>query len=225
MEASLRYATLLPVGIIGDSSFTFPWYKQVNGDNYFLHFRRMGCLPYETNFCLDLGKFAGKKDYGLGEIGGEEHSRFISFAWRDFMITEKRFGRRTPGKHLIGEGSRENAVNNFNPYYIVRPGYAERSPRGYWGIYVSPETRGHKVGAALITSARIILHQLGIRILVLKEIAEIEEGSMRRCFHEHLGGRFFDIHEDEYMYTHEKVLCGKVAYPTRATERCPYRFE
>ncbi len=218
MEASLRYMTVLPRDTLGSAGFTFPWHRKIYYEDFYLHCRRTGERNSQS-FCLDLGQFTGDII--------NKWPVFQSSAWLDFDITPKKSHClwEAGNDHLIGKASREKSVNNFNPLYTTRPDFPERHPVGHWGIYVSDTLRGQKIGTGLISAARIILNQVGVKTLVIEEIAGLEEKDLRKRFYDSLDARTFDLYKESYVHTREKVLCGKAAYPTRETQRCPYRFE
>jgi len=213
MEASLRYALLRSSeDSLGSGFFVFPWYKEIKGQSFFLCFRKIGTISLGSlEFSLDLGQLQKDK------------KRFLSSAWIDVRV-RNHLHHHT--HNLFGKVSRENEVHVVNPLDLIkRISYSERRPSGNWGIYVAPNLRRQKVGAALVTAARIILKTLGIRTLIFEEILEVGRGDWRREFYESLGVHFFNLYLDRWLYTKGTVIVGSAAIPTKATELRPYRFE
>jgi len=196
IPASIRYA-LLQIENNGNDflggSFVFPWYKKFNGQTCFC------CLREEfpsSFFSLDLGKLTEE----------EEMKELHSFAWIDFRIKTiflRLSGSRSVEIHLgevFGEEPAYDLWWSQGPK-VIRPHPTQRSPSGEWGIYVAPELRRQGIGTALVTAAKIILHDnKGIQRLVFDSFFSksdyfTQENKLRK-FYENLGAQFVDLAGD-----------------------------
>lgn len=211
MEASLRYAVLIPPDFWGRASFYFPYYKSLGeAGDWFLHLRKREKKDLSL-FRLDVGLF---KKRG-----------FYSNAWMDFVIDDQFYGAV---KEPFGAAAEEISRRGFWDHdEVLRIQLEKHKSYRPYGIYVSPPLKRQRVGTTLITAARIILDQKGIKTLVLKDIDDIEgtteEGRGRRSFYDSLGVHFLKVGKIETKNGPKMVGCA--AIPTKASLLRPYRFE
>lgn len=190
MEALLRAAVTATNGEVAGNVY-FPYTRSFHDLQHYLNLRRRLDLGLDK-FSLDLGVFSDSGD------------TFYSVGFADFKVKNRKGGKSPIGILCLGD-----------PVYVPdKPFRVSRSSqisKDFEGIHVSPELRGQGIGRSLVSASRVILDELGIRVLMIDQI-KTGPGQGGE-FYRQLGGRRFEI---------SKV--ASMCMPTRSTNRLPYVF-
>lgn len=206
MIKCLRETARAPASILrGKIAIAFPYYKNfLGGERCLMYVRRAG-RQQELRVCIDIVRSSEERRYPE------------SVGWFDF---ETRRTKKT--NELVGEAVFR--ISNFRA--DVSRVIPEELPLEYYPeLYVHPEIQRLGVGAALISSARVILDEIGANPLNLRWI-ELERAGVKKDradFFHALGARFFNV--GEACFEGVPVVVADATIPTEAIEDAPYIFK
>ena len=217
-ETRLRRAVHAHESAGGRKAFdTFPFGVTTEGTSLLAHFRK-GVLGGHEVISIDLGNF-------------QYDGSFRSQAFVDIII-----GTSVPPYDSEKDRLQMGIVCVEHPKAIEIPrDVLVRRPVSKvtenCGIYVNSILRTKKdsdrqlksngIGRSLITAARVVLDEEGVRYLVADKILCMDAGTPTGQFYRRLGGHIFGKDKETGEIHDQK---GKFAIPTRSIMSAPYVF-